>query len=87
VKTSAAPTCIYSASLSITGLGDGEYAGIASFAYLLNPSGINVTFTGTHSTTDQHDFFFKGGIVHQIFAIGSTALSVELHNTGNWAAD
>jgi hypothetical protein len=78
---------IYSASLSITGIGDDEYAGIASFAYLHKPSGINVTFTGTHSTTDQHYFFFKGGIVRQIFAIGSTALSVDWYNNGNWAAD
>jgi len=78
---------IYSASLSITGLGDNEYGGIASFAYLHKPSGINVTFTGTHSTTDQHYFFFKGGIVRQFFAIGSTALSVDWYNNGNWAAD
>jgi hypothetical protein len=78
---------IYSASLSVTGLGDDEYAGIASFAYLHKPSGINVTFTGTHSTTDQHYFFFKGGVVRQIFSIGATALSVDWYNNGNWAAE
>lgn len=78
---------VYSASLSITGLGDNEYAGIASFAYIHKASGINVTFTGTYSTTDQHDHCFKGGIVRQIFAIGSTALSVDWYNNGNWAAD
>jgi hypothetical protein len=78
---------VYSAALSVTGIGDDEYAGIASFAYLHKPSGINVTFTGTHSTTDQHYFFFKGGIVRQIFPIGATALSVDWYNNGNWAAE
>ena len=46
-----------------------------------------MTFTVTHSTTDQHYFFFKGGLVRQIFAMGSTALSVDWYNKGNWAAE
>lgn len=46
-----------------------------------------MTFTGRHSITDQPCFFFKGGIVRHIFAIGSTALSVDGYNNGNRAAD
>ena len=46
----------YSAFVSITGIGDNDYAGIASFASRRKASAINVTFTGPPSATGQHCF-------------------------------
>jgi hypothetical protein len=76
----------YAAVLSLNGIGDNEYAGMISFGYLHKPTGINMTFTGTHATNEQHYFYMKVGVVQDLFAIGSTAVSIDWYNNGNWAA-
>jgi hypothetical protein len=71
-----------SSFVSITGIGDNEYAGIASFASLRKASGISVAFTGPPSATDQPYFFFRRGFVRLVFAIGTTALLVDCNKNG-----
>jgi hypothetical protein len=78
---------IHSAFVSISGIKDNDYAGIASFACLQHVSGINVTLMGMHSTSDQHYLFFSGGMIRQIFLIGTAALQMFWHNIGTRAAD
>jgi hypothetical protein len=75
----------YGGTLSVSAIGDNEYAGIMSFGYLHKPSGINLSFVGTHSTIDKHYFYFKAGIIRNLFSFGATALSVDWYNNGNWA--
>lgn len=70
----------------VTTIEESEYAGKLAFGYLHKPSGLNLTLTVTHSTTEQHYLYLKAGIVRDIFAIGSTAVSVDYYNNGNWAA-
>jgi len=76
----------YSIVADVTGIGDNEYAGKLAFGYLHKPTGLNLTFTGTHSTTDQHYYYFKAGVIRDVFDIGATAIAVDWYNNGNWAA-
>ena len=76
----------YSVVADVTGIGDDEYAGKLAFGYLHKPSGLNLTFTGTHSTIDTHYFYFKAGIIRDLFSFGSTAVAIDWYNDGNWAA-
>ncbi len=77
----------YSVVFDITGIGDDEYAAMASFGYLHKPTGLNLTFTGSHSTIERHYFYFKAGIIRDLFSFGSTAVAVDWYNNGNWAAE
>ncbi len=77
----------YAVVASVTTIEDNEYAGMLSFGYLHKPSGINLTFTGTHSTLDKHYFYFKAGLIRNLFAWGPTAIAFDWYNNGNWAAD
>lgn len=76
----------YSVVADVTGIGDNEYAGKLAFGYLHKPTGLNLTFTGTHSTTDQHYYYFKAGVIRDVFDFGATAIAVDWYNNGNWAA-
>lgn len=75
----------FQAVLDFSNLGDDEYAYVMSMGYIHNPTGLNIMLIAANSTMHKHYFYSKLGINRDIFALGTTALSLEWYNNGNWA--
>jgi hypothetical protein len=77
------PNWRYAAVLDVTGIGDNDYAVMASLAFL-HSSGVNLTTTHGKSDTDAHYYFIKMGYLQNYLSMGPTAFSVEYYNNGDW---
>jgi hypothetical protein len=77
------PNWRYAAVLDVTGIGDNDYAVVASLAFL-HSSGVNLTTTHGKSDTDAHYYFIKMGYLQNYLSMGPTAFSVEYYNNGDW---
>ena len=77
------PNWRYAAVLDVTGIGDNDYALMASLAFL-HSSGLNLTTTHGKSNADTHYYYIKMGYLQNYFSMGATAFSVEYYNNGDW---
>lgn len=77
------PNWRYAAVLDITGIGDNEYAVMASLAFM-HSSGLNFTTTQAKSQNDKHYYYIKMGYLQNVLSMGPTAFSVEWYNNGDW---
>jgi len=77
------PNWRYAAVLDVTGIGDNDYAVMASLAFL-HSSGVNFTTTHGKSNIDTHYYYIKMGYLQNYLSMGPTAFSVEYYNNGDW---
>ena len=77
------PNWRYAAVLDVTGIGENDYAVMASLAFL-HSSGLNLTTTHGKSNADDHYYYIKMGYLQKYFSMGATAFSVEYYNNGDW---
>ena len=70
------PNWRYAAVPDITGIGDSEYAVMASLA-LPHSSGLNFTTTQAKADNDNHYYCIKMSCLQNCFAMGPSAFSVE----------